>query len=531
NPDIVFVLLAGVAFLGFVLDALFDRIRITSILPLMAIGILLVEFGVVTKGDLAAITSFIPYVSGITIAFILFSVGLEIRVGELARVFGRATAFTLGLQTATGVVLSLFAYETFGWNILLAFVFGFGLSGPSSVSVPALLKVVRMGEGLRTTLLYESVASDVLQLLVPLILIGLYQTGTYSIPSVSESLAWTIFGSAAAGIVGGIFWLWILDKLRTIAAGYTWTLTITIVLATYGLSDLIGFSAAITIFVFGLILGNSLLFDADRASVVSWRTSALRRFSYALRERFQLSTGGLDIEHIQQVHREVSFFASSFFFVYLGLLFRASGLNEVVVLVPFVLALVMLALRFAFLPLLGGYFDPDPIAGRAERTIVTFNITRGLAAAVVATVPLGLGIVIPNFLDAMFLGILYSAIVSTVGIFALYRPGFAELPPKRSRPSTTPPPSVPLTRALPVADPADTVRPPLPGPPGRSSESPGGAPGAGSRRTAPGARAPRQPGGEADRNAPETLGTISERASSVRPMNAPRAYPPARGRE
>jgi hypothetical protein len=27
NPDVVFVLLAGIAFLGFILDALFDRIR------------------------------------------------------------------------------------------------------------------------------------------------------------------------------------------------------------------------------------------------------------------------------------------------------------------------------------------------------------------------------------------------------------------------------------------------------------------------------------------------------------------------
>jgi len=473
NPDVVFVLIAGIAFLGFVLDALFDRIRITSILPLMAIGILLVEFGVVSKADLAVISSLIPYVSGLTIAFILFSVGLEIRFGELARVFGRATAFTVGLQTATGVVLSLVAYETFGWNILLAFVFGFGLSGPSSVSVPALLRVVRMGEGLRTTLLYESVASDILQLLVPLTLIGLYQTGSYSLPSLSESLAWTILGSAGAGIVGGLLWLWILDKLRDFTAGYTWTLTITIVLATYGLADLIGFSAAITIFVFGLILGNSLLLDVDRPTNISWRTSALRRLVYSLRERFRLSTGGLDIEHIQQVHREVSFFASSFFFVYLGLLFRENGLNAVVVLVPMVLALLMLVLRFAFLPVLRGYFDPDPVAGRAERTIVTFNITRGLAAAVIATVPLGLGIVIPNFLDAMFLGILYSAIFSTLGIFALYRPGFAELPPKRPGRAPLAAPSPPLPPAVSPSAAEPGVRPPLPGAP--VSRPPGSA--------------------------------------------------------
>ena len=460
SPDVVFVLLAGIALLGFVLDALFDKIRITSLLPLMVLGIVLVQVGVVTPHDLTVLNSFIPYVSALTIAFILFSVGLEVRFGELARVFGRATAFTVGLQSVTGIALSLIAFETFHWNILLAFVFGFALSGPSSVTVPALLKVVRVGESLRTALLYESVTSDILQLLIPLILIGLYQTGTYSIPSVGESLAWTIFGSSAAGIVGGVLWLWILDELRDVTAGYTWTLTITIVLATYALADLIGFSPAITIFVFGLVLGNSLLLDADRAAPVSWRTSALRRVLYTLRKRIRLSTGGLDIGHIHQVHREVAFFASSFFFVYLGLLFRASDISLVVVLVPLGLVLVMLVLRRAFLPVLGPYLNPDPAARRSERNIVTFNITRGLAAAVIATLPLGLGIVIPNFLDAIFLGILFSAVASTVGIFLLYVPDASR--PDVSLPSSTVPRAVEPTSEL-AAGPSSPP-PPLPSP-------------------------------------------------------------------
>jgi NhaP-type Na+/H+ or K+/H+ antiporter len=447
SPDVVFVLLAGIAFLGFVLDAIFERTRIAGLLPLMVLGIVLVQVGVVTPHALNVLNGFIPYVSALTIAFILFSVGLEIRFGELARVFGRATAFTVGLQSVTGVALSLAAFAAFHWNILLAFVFGFALSGPSSVTVPALLKVVRVGEGLRTALLYESVTSDILQLLIPLTLIGLYQSGTYSVSSVGESLVWTIFGSAAAGIVGGILWLWILDKLRGVTAGYTWTLTITIVIATYGLADLIGFSPAISIFVFGLVLGNSLLLDVDRATTPSWRTSALRRILVALRTRFRLSTGGLDIDHIHEVHREVAFFASAFFFVYLGLLFRASDLTVLVVMVPVGLAVIMLALRFAFLPVLSPYLDPDPVARRSERTIVTFNITRGLAAAVIATVPLGLGIVIPNFLNLMFLGILCSAIVSTVGIFALYTP------------RSSPPAESPLPQTGPTAPPAEATGP------------------------------------------------------------------------
>ncbi|MGI0068614.1 MAG: hypothetical protein ACREB9_09475, partial [Thermoplasmata archaeon] len=176
NSDEVFVILAGVVVLGFVLDALFDKIRITSVLPLMLIGIALVQFGVVSQGNLGELQGFIPYVSALTIAFILFSVGLEIRAGELYRVLGRATAYTFAVQTASGVAISLIALVAFHWNVLLCFVFGFGLSGPSSVAVPLLVRVTKVGASLKTALLFESVVSDLLQLLVPLSLIGIYQT-------------------------------------------------------------------------------------------------------------------------------------------------------------------------------------------------------------------------------------------------------------------------------------------------------------------------------------------------------------------
>ena len=476
NPDLVFVLIAGIAFLGFVLDALFDRLRLPSMLPLMAIGIALVLGGLLSARTLATLNAFIPYVSGLTIAFILFAVGLEIRWGELARVVGPATAFTLGVQSTTAVLLSILGAAAFHWDLILAFVFGFALSGPSSISVPALLRVVRMGEGLRTTLLFESVASDVLQLLVPLVLLGLYASGSYSVTGVAGALAWTVLGSAAAGIVGGIVWLAILDRLRRVTAGYTWTLTITIVLATYGLSDLIGFSPAITIFVFGVTLGNALLLDRDRPARVPWLRSAFRRFLYDARTWLHLSTGGLDIDHIRQVHREVSFFAASFFFVYLGLLFRTSELTIVVVLVPLLLAGVMLATRAAFLPLLGPELSSGARQRRAEQTVVAFNIPRGLASAVIATVPIGLGIVIPDFLDAIFFGVLWSAVVSSAGILLLYRPGPAGTPgpgegdprpppfPRSIDAGAAPLPSTPRAPDLGAAPPPPLPRPAAPPP-------------------------------------------------------------------
>ena len=430
SADLAFLLIAGLAFLGFVLDALFDRLRVTSVLPLMLIGIALLYFHILPTETINGLDALVPIVSALTIAFILFHVGLDIRFEELSQVFQRTMAFTLFVQVSTGVAISLLAWFTFHWGLLLSFVFGFGLSGPSSISVPVLVRIARMPEALGTSLLFESVVTDLLQLLVPLILIGLVASGNFSTVHIGTVLALTFVGSIAVGLVAAILWLWLLERIGPIAREYSWTLTITMVLATYGISDYIGMSAAITIFVFGLMIGNRKHLEFDAFSHRHPEPTRSGRTVSALRRLLHLSAQGVNVEHIQQVQKEVSFFASAFFFVYIGLLFQVGDLTELVLLVPLIATFVMLALRYLGSPILSVYFSVEARARRSERSLLSFNIPRGLAAAIIATIPLSppYSLKIPGFLDAMFLGILYSTIVSTIGIFIFYEatPGAGE---------------------------------------------------------------------------------------------------------
>ena len=135
-----------------------------------------------------------------------------------------------------------------------------------------------------------------------------------------------------------------------------------------------------------------------------------------------------------------------------------------VLLVPLAATLVILALRYAFAPMLSAYLDGDASARRSQRALLSFNIPRGLAAAVIATVPLADGLVIPGFLDAMFLAILLTTLVSTVGIFLFYSPGArapVRVPPSarlgiRARPAPPPasPPPPPRPRSSPLRPPS-----------------------------------------------------------------------------
>ncbi len=474
SPDLLFLALAGIAFLGFTLDALFHRLRITSILPLMLLGLLLLASGILPAGTIARLTSLAPYLTALTIAFILFAVGLEIRFSELQRVLGRASAFAFGVQTTTGVALGLLAFLTVHWSLLISFVFGFALSGPSSVAVPTLVRVARMPPDMRTTLLYEAVVSDVLQLLVPLTLLGFLVAGVVTPVEIATTFAWTIAGSAAAGVAAALLWLWILDRMRRYSAGYTWTLTVTMVLATYGAADAAKLSAAIVIFIFGLTLANASLFDRTATITPEGLASAVRSRLYDLRERIGISTRGLDMAHILEVQREVAFFASAFFFVYIGLLFEFGSLNLLLAGVAIASAGIMLALRLAWSPVLERFLDPEPSTHRVQQSLLVFNISRGLSPAVVATIPATLGLVIPGFLDSIFLAILASTVLSTLGIFVLYRaapPAGTMVRSPGPAPARGPVPPAPVLPGTERAGPAPLARtgepspPPAPDPP------------------------------------------------------------------
>lgn len=423
----------------------------------MLVGIALPYFHILPPSAVGELEILLPFISALTIAFILFHVGLQIRADRLRRVLGRSLAFTFSVQVTTGIVLSLLAYFSFHWGALISFVFGFALSGPSSVAVPVLVRIARMPSALGTSLLFESVISDLLELLVPLLLLGLLVSGRFSTVHIGVALAFTLVGSALLGVAAAVAWLWILDRLGTVARAYSWTLTITMVLATYGAADYIGLSAAMTIFVFGLTLGNRQYLEFDPFAGHAGPTTLSARVLPSVRRVLRLSPQGVDVEHIQQVQREVSFFASAFFFVDIGILFHVGGLTVLVLVVPLVSTFAMLALRTIWSPLLAAYLSGAGERRRSERAIVCFNIARGLSPAVIATIPLSYGLVIPGFLDAMFLGILFSTLVSTVGISVFYVPPPADVPVGPGSPA------IPMRPAAGVAPrPEEHPVPPLP---------------------------------------------------------------------
>ncbi len=414
NYDIVFIFVAGVAFLGFILNALFDKINITSVLPLMLIGLLIGPvFHFVNTGAGSTIADLTPYVTALAVSFILFDVGINIRISKLKTVFKKATSFTFELATATGIVVRIVTFLAFhytlGWTIAESFIFSFALSGPSSIIVPTLVKVIRVGEDLKTTLVYESVASDTLELIIPILLLDIIASAGITGIAIVGLVLSAVVGSIIFGLVSAVFWLFILNRFKAYSESYSWMLTIAMVIATYGISELIGFNGAITIFVFGILFSN--------IGSVKPSTDPVHEPNFV--EKFLAVPYSID--HIKDYQKEIVFFTSTFFFVYIGMLFTFSGVYLDSLVFAVMITFVIMLVRFMGSGLLKKFLSNDQKEAVKQRNFISYNVARGLSPAIVATLPLTYGVVIPGFLDSIFLVILITNIASTAGIFMAYR--------------------------------------------------------------------------------------------------------------
>jgi cell volume regulation protein A len=405
SVEIVFLLFASIVFFGFILQSFFFKLKISPAFPLMLVGLLIGPvLHLIQAGQGSTVSALVPYITALAVSFILFDVGMNMNIRKLGSVLARANAFTFTTALVTAFALFLVAYFVFHWSAFASLIFGFALAGPSAIISPTLLRVIGIiPDKLKSTLLYESVATDTLQLIVPLILIGLIVTPlSVTASGIADAIFTIIIGAVLLGIILAIAWLYLLNRYQRYSERYSWTLTISMVVAAYAISEILGISGVITVFVFGLAFSNiGSVIHSGRG----WRKYV----------RYQ----GRLFDHIKRYQSEIVFFTSTFFFVYIGILFQITTVTIFLVGLAIALSLVILMIRMLFVGMIGKYTKIKGVQSRKMSLIASFNTSRGLSSAIIATVPISLGIIIPNFLDEMFLIILITNLISTVGIFIL----------------------------------------------------------------------------------------------------------------
>ncbi len=363
-----FLAIGSIIFIGFFGNSIFNKFRIPDVLILVLLGMIIgpdllgTRFGLVTTEVLVSINQFKDIFLSAALVIILFDGGLSLDIRSVVE----SMKFSVFLAVVNFILLaaavSISLHYIMGIDFLVALTLGSIVGGTTGAVVIPIARKMRIAERTKTMLIMESVMTDVLVIVATLSLISVIKLDEFSIWTVIYELSVKFLVGGGVGFAAGVAWLFVLEKLRNQPLSYMVTIAALFIVA--GLVELgpVGSSGAVAALAFGLAMGN--------------RKFIKRRLT-------SLSLTALTDEHIHYFHTEITFFVRTFFFVYLGLAFGFGTFTaEHLVIGIFIISLTVVARRFtANLTCRWGDLEC------AEKKAVFAMMPRGLAAAVLATLP------------------------------------------------------------------------------------------------------------------------------------------------
>jgi cell volume regulation protein A len=389
---IAFLVAAVIIILGFLGEEFFNRTSIPDSILLLLFGVLLGPiFQLFAHEELLAIT---PYFAALALIIILFDGGLNMDIREALRNSPRAFVLAISGWILNVLVTAALCKVLLGWRLLNGLLLGSIVGGGSSIIVIALIRKLKVTEKIETVLSLESILTDVL------CTVGAFTAINILLQEVNaEGVSTGIDLGTALGSVGvafgvgilvglgfGVAWLVLLERIKGKPNAYM--LTLAMLFLTFVVATNLGGNGALSALFFGLIIGNS----RPIAKLVKFRT-----------------TVSID-NSVRDFHCQISFLIRSFFFVFTGLLFSFSSFTSV--LIGLLLSFTFLGIRFIVVKMASVKSEL-----RDYGTLMTVMFPRGLAAAVLASIPLTSGV--PGsqvFPEIAFIVILTTIIVCTVGV-------------------------------------------------------------------------------------------------------------------
>ena len=379
----VILLAAGVViFLGVAGEAFFKKTGIPDVAFLMILGVIIGPVLGIIQPD--AVIQIVPYFAALALIIIMFDGGLNLDLKQIIKT--AHFSFTLAILgfILSVVIATLAIHYTLDWSWLESILLGSIVGGSSSAIVFGLVRNIRISEETKNMLSFESALTDILSTIIAFILFEAILAGQFDLQILQETIGRAIVVGLVLGFGVGIPWMYVSTKLGNAQHAYMLTLGVLFVL--FFLANSFGESGALTALVFGLMLGNK----NHLAGIL----------------KFKLPRIELD----DPTHNQLTFLVRSFFFVFVGLMASIGQFEYVVLGIGITIAIyfgrmivskITLTKKFSLL----------------DRKVTYSMIPRGLAAAVLATFPITLGL--PHaeaYPQIIFFIILSSVIITTIGL-------------------------------------------------------------------------------------------------------------------
>jgi cell volume regulation protein A len=371
-------------FLAHLFTSIFSRTRIPDVILLIIIGICVGPvLGLASPTEFGAVG---PVFTTVTLIIILFESGIALRLSTLRSVLGGALAlaplsFFLTMSVVAGITIWLTDLET-----LPAFILGAIVGSTSEAVVIPLVKQLKIKEETGTLLSVESSVNDVLSIVITVALVQAYTAGKFEIASVSGDLIASFLVALVFGVVGALIWSILLNRIRAIKNAIFTTPAFVFVI--YGLVETLGFSGAIAALAFGITIGN----------IGTIRFSIFR--SPTAKEPVGLN------ETEKVFFSEVAFLLKTFFFIYLGLSLEL--ISSQLIIVGLILTAVAFALRVPAVKV-----AVRKSMGPKEISVISVMVPKGLAAVVLASIPIQQGVAGGEIIKNVTYGVVLFSIVAT----------------------------------------------------------------------------------------------------------------------
>jgi cell volume regulation protein A len=353
------ILGGGIIVIGFLSNYFFERTGFPDMMLLIILGIIIGPITGFIKGD--SIVGLAPYLAALALVFILFDGGMALNIYRVFAESPRATVLAIVGFTLNVIVTTLFMMYIVipGTPLLYSILFGTMFGGSSSIVIISLASRIKVSEKCSTVLSLESALTDILCIVFSLIVIEVILSGTVDLTTIGQSIASRFSIGAVLGIIFGFVWISMLKRISK--TSYAYMLTLAVVLLAYAFSESLGGSGSLCSLLFGIMLGNE-------------------KEIYKMLRMERPVNMAVDAG-LKRFESEIAFLLRTFFFVYIGMIVTIG--DNTIMIVGIILSLILLLVRFGAVTLTTIRSELTE-----ERAIMTVMLTRGLAAAVLATLPL-----------------------------------------------------------------------------------------------------------------------------------------------
>jgi len=383
-----------VIILGVLGEAFFKKTGIPDILFLMVLGIIIGPVLGIIQPE--AVLEIVPYFAAVALIIIMFDGGLNLHIGKVLKTAHFAIILVIvGFALSVGIVAGL-AHYGLGWEWIDSILLGTIVGGSSSIIVFGLVQKIRISDDAKSMLSFESALTDIFAVIIAFVLFEAALSGEFSLDMLGITIGKAILVGLVLGFGVGIPWMFVISKLKN--AQHSYMLTIGMVFLLFFLATSFGESGALTALVFGLMLGKKTY------------------FSRLLKVKFPEDT--ID----NSLHNQVTFLVRAFFFVFVGLLASFAQLEYVIFGIVAAIGIYIGRIIITKSVLVRGF-------SKLDKRVTSVMIPRGLAAAVLATFPLSMGL--PNaeaYPQIIFFVIFTSVLITTIGLG-----GAKKIPPPESQ--------------------------------------------------------------------------------------------------